>query len=309
MQQNGKMIEYKRDQTILIAGLQYGILPPVPSDLMERAVEAARIADAVILVAGTSGDWETEGNDRKEMSLPGQQIELIDQVCKANKNTVVVLNACGPIEMPWFENAPAVLQSWFPGQEFGNALVELLFGKINPSGKMPTTTPKRLEDTPAYTTYPGEQNRMLYGEDLFVGYRWYDKRKIDPLIPFGHGLSYTTFEYGDLVVDSNPKKGDEFTAQINVTNTGPVAGKEVVQLYVSDVESSFMRPLKELKAFKKIELGSGETRQVTFTLNDRSLACWDRREQNWIAEPGEFELLVGSSSRDIRATAKFSLSI
>ena len=302
-------IEYKRDETVWIAGLQYGILPPVHSDMIETAIKAAEKADAVVLVAGSNGDWETEGNDRKDMALPGRQIELIEQVCKANPNTVVVLNACGPVEMPWYDAAPAVLQSWFPGQEFGSALVDLLFGKVSPSGKMPTTIPKCLEDTPAFTTYPGEQNQLLYGEDLFVGYKWYEKRNIAPLIPFGHGLSYTTFEYGELEVNAEQKKGDEFTAQITISNTGPVEGKEVVQLYVSDVESSYMRPLKELKAFKKIELKPGESQLVTFTLNNRSLACWDRQQKDWIAEPGEFELRVGSSSADIRASAKFTLLI
>ena len=303
------VIEYKRDETVLVAGLQYGILPPIPSDLLERAATTAENADAAILIVGTNGDWETEGNDRKDMSLPGRQIELIEKVCQANQNSVVVLNACGPVDMPWFDSAPAVLQSWFPGQEFGHAMVDILFGKTNPSGKMPTTIPKRLEDTPAFTTYPGEQNRLLYGEDLFVGYKWYEKREIDPLVPFGHGLSYTTFQYGELVIGSKQKRGEEFTAQIDITNTGSVAGKEVVQLYVRDIESSFMRPNKELKAFKKIRLEPGETQLVTFTLNNRSLAFWDRREQNWTAELGEFELQAGSSSQDIRSTARFTLVV
>jgi beta-glucosidase len=302
-------IEFKRDETVWFAGLQYGMLPPVPSNMIKSAVSAAKKADAVVLVAGSNGDWETEGNDRHDMTLPGQQIELIDEVCKANPNTVIVLNACGPVEMPWYDSAPAVLQSWFPGQEFGSALVDLLFGNINPSGKMPTTIPKRLEDTPAFTTYPGEQDKMLYGEDLFVGYKWYEKRGIDPLIPFGHGLSYTTFDYGELEVDAEQKTGKEFTAQITITNSGEVAGKEVVQLYVRDIESTFIRPLKELKAFKKLFLNPGESQLVTFTLNNRSLACWDRQQKDWIAEPGEFELRVGSSSQDIRATAKFNLTV
>ncbi|MCP4752770.1 MAG: beta-glucosidase [Proteobacteria bacterium] len=301
------VIEYKREQGVLIAGLQYGILPPVPSDLMERAVQAAQEADAVVLVAGTNGEWETEGNDRADMSLPGRQVELIQKVCAANPRTVVVLNAGSPIDMPWLDQAPAVLQSWFPGQEFGNALADVLFGDANPSGKMPTTVPVRLEDTPAFTTYPGENHRVLYGEDIFVGYRWYDKRDIAPRVPFGHGLSYTTFEYGPIKVEAQQKMGDTIKVQVEVSNTGSRAGQEVVQLYVRDVESRLVRPVKELKGFRKIALEPGEAKQVEFLLDERSLSYWDRSAMGWMAEPGEFELLVGSSSRDIRSTARFIL--
>ena len=300
-------IEYLKDETAFIAGLQYGVIPPFPSDALARAVETAGKADAVVLVVGTNGDWETEGNDRASMSLPGSQDELIEKVCSVNPNTVVVLNTGSPVLMPWFEKAPSILQCWFPGQEFGNAIADIIFGRVNPSGKMPTTIPYRLEDTPSFTTYPGENHQVLYGEDIFAGYRWYDKRDIAPRIPFGHGLSYTSFKYSGLKVAPRQKPGDPIRVQIDITNTGDRSGKEVVQIYVRDKVSRLVRPEKELKAFKKISLSPGETRQVDLMLDDRSLSYWDPRARGWVAEPGEFEILAGSSSRDIRSAATFTL--
>jgi len=298
-------IEYRRDEGVLVTGLQYGVLPPVPPDMMGRAVKAAEDADAVVLVVGSNSDWETEGNDREDMSLPGDQAELIASVCNANPNTVVVLNAGSPVDMPWFDAAPAILQAWFPGQEFGNALADVLFGDANPSGRMPTTVPYRLEDTPAFTCYPGENNRVLYAEDLFAGYRWYDKRDITPRIPFGHGLSYTTFGYGNLGIPEAIAAGESCRATIEITNTGNIRGQEVVQLYLRDSESSLARPIKELRGFQKIDLMPGETQTVEFLLDSRSLAYWDPKAHDWIAEPGAYDILVGSSSRDIRAIGRF----
>ncbi|MCP4756841.1 MAG: beta-glucosidase [Proteobacteria bacterium] len=301
------VIEYKRGAGVFIAGLQYGILPPVPGDVMDRAVSAAEKADTAILVVGTNSDWETEGHDRRDMKLPGRQTELIEKVCAANPNAVVVLNASSPVDLSWFEQAPAILQSWFPGQEFGNALTDVLFGDANPSGKMPTTVPVRLEDTPAFTTYPGENHKVQYGEDIFMGYRWYDKRDIAPRIPFGYGLSYTTFAYGPLKVGAKQKKGEAVDVKIDVTNTGDREGQETVQVYIRDIESRLVRPIKELKAFKKIGLEPGETQRVEFTLDERSLSYWDPAVKGWVAEAGEFELLAGSSAGDIRSKAKFML--
>jgi len=300
-------IEYRRGEEQLIAGLQFGALPPVPADLIERAVAAAEGADAAILVVGTNGEWETEGNDRRDLRLPGRQDELIEAVCAANPRTVVVMNAGSPVAMPWLERAPAVLQAWFPGQEFGNAMVDVLLGQVNPSGRLPSTFPVRIEDTPSFTNYPGEHRRVLYGEGLFVGYRWYDTRDIEPLLPFGHGLSYTSFEYGELSVDAEQRMGEIIHAELDVTNSGARAGSEVVQLYVRDPESRLTRPWKELKAFEKVSLAAGETRRVSFVLDERALAFWDPGLHEWVMEPGEFQLLVGASSRDIRTTAKFEL--
>jgi beta-glucosidase len=301
-------IEYRReDGTPPITGLRYGVLPPVPADMTAKAEKAAAEADGVILVVGSNSDWETEGNDREDMSLPGDQADLIERICRINPNTVVVLNAGSPVEMPWFDSAPAVLQSWFPGQEFGNALADILFGDVNPSGKMPTTVPFRLEDTPAFTCYPGENNRVLYGEDLFAGYRWYDKRDIRPRVPFGHGLSYTTFDYGEIEVPETVRQGETVTVTIPVTNSGDRQGMETVQLYLGNPACRLMRPVKELRGFRKIDLSPGETRIVEFSLDDRLLAFWDPEVGNWAVEPGGYEMQVGASSRDIRAVARFEV--
>jgi len=290
-----------------LPGIQFGVTPPEPEDLMELAVAAAREADAVILVVGTNRDWETEGNDREDMALPGRQAELIAKVCAANATSVVVTNAGSPISMEWLDQAPALLHAWFPGQEFGNALADLLFGDANPSGKLPTTFPVRLQDTPAFTNYPGENGQVLYGEGIFVGYRWYDTRDIAPRLPFGHGLSYTSFGYGELTVEPETRGGEPIEASLEITNRGERAGQEVVQLYVRDPLSRLARPEKELKAFAKVGLEPGQSTRVSFVLDDRALAYWDPSTGGWVAEPGEFELLVGSSSRDIRSRASFVL--
>ena len=288
-------------------GIQFGVIPPDPEDPMECAVAAAREADAAIIVVGTNSEWETEGSDRASMELPGRQSELIEKVCAANPNAVVVTNAGSPIAMEWLDRVPALLHAWFPGQEFGNALADLLFGDANPSGKLPTTFPVRLEDTPAFTNYPGENDRVVYGEGLFVGYRWYDTRDIEPRLPFGHGLSYTSFAYGELSVPAAVKAGEPIEVEIEVANRGDRAGQEVVQLYVRDPVARLARPDKELKAFAKVGLEPGESTRVRFSLEQRALAYWDPSVAAWVAEPGEFELLAGSSSRDIRSRARFVL--
>jgi beta-glucosidase len=298
-------VEYSRSGVPLIAGLRFGMLPPVPEDLMERAVAAAASADAVVLIVGTTNEWETEGNDRPDMALPAQQGELIEKVTAANPKTVVVINAGSPIAMGWLDRVPAVLQAWFPGQEFGNALADLLFGDANPSGKLPTTFPKRLEDTPAFFNYPGESGQMLYGEGIFVGYRGYDARDVEPLFPFGHGLSYTTFEYGDVHVSI--EEPDTVVVEVDITNKGRRAGKEIVQCYVRDLEASLARPPKELKGFAKVSLEPGETSTARIVLDRRAFSFYDPGRASWILEPGEFELLIGSSSRDIRAAVTVTL--
>lgn len=208
--------------------------------------------------------------------------------------------------MPWIEQVPALLEAFYPGQEGGNAIANLLFGDVNPSGKLTVTFPRRLEDNPTFIYYPGEQE-VHYGEEIFVGYRYYDKKDIRPLFPFGFGLSYTTFAYDNLQVPASFSTGETVGVSVRVTNTGSRAGKEVVQLYVSDLKSSLMRPPKELKGFAKVELQPGETKEVHFSLNDRAFAFYDPSEHRWVMEPGEFEILAGSSSRDIRARGKVSL--
>jgi beta-glucosidase len=285
-----------------------GHQPPQPKDLIADAVKLAKKTDVVVLVASLNGEWESEGFDRADMKLPGAQNELIERVAKANKNTIVVLNVGSPIEMPWIEKAPAVVQLWYNSQEQGNALADILFGDENPSGKLPTTFPIRLQDNPAYINYPGENGKVHYGEGIFVGYRYYDKKEVAPLFPFGHGLSYTTFKYSKLRVSKKSIKPDQtLTVKLDVTNTGKVTGKEVVQLYVRDVQSTFARPEKELKAFKKIELKPKQTKTVTFTLNREAFWYFDTIKNAWSTEAGDFEILVGASSRDIRLKGMVTL--
>jgi beta-glucosidase len=210
--------------------------------------------------------------------------------------------------MPWVEQVAAIVQAYYPGMENGNAVAAVLLGKVNPSGKLPVTFPVRLEDSPAYinASYPGCRE-VNYGEGIFVGYRYYDKRDVTPLFPFGHGLSYTSFTYSGLKVAKKVKSGNMVEVSLTVTNTGKLAGKEVVQLYVSDLSCSLPRPPKELKGFVKVALEPGEAKTVTFTLDERALSFYDPHKKAWVAEPGEFEVLVGSSSRDIRVKAKFVL--
>lgn len=293
-------LEYAFEGTGNIRSMFIGHQPPHADDMLAEAVKLAKKADVVILVAGLNSEWESEGFDRVDMKLPGEQDKLIRKVARANRNTVVVLNAGSPVEMPWIDKVPAVLQLWYDSQEQGNALADVLFGNVNPSGKLPTTFPVRLEDNPAYINYPGENGRVRYGEGIFVGYRYYDKKDIAPLFPFGHGLSYTKFKYSNLRL--NAKKVStrgSLKVKVDVTNTGKVAGKEVVQLYVRDVESTFARPEKELKAFEKIELKPGQKKTVTFTLDCEAFWYFDTAKDDWNTEAGEFEILVGTSSRDI----------
>jgi beta-glucosidase len=288
--------------------LSFGHQPPHAKDMIGEAVKMAKKADVVVLIAGLNGEWESEGFDRVDMKLPGAQDELIERVTKANKNTIVVLNTGSPVEMPWINQVPAVLQLWYNGQEQGNALADVLFGDANPSGKLPTTFPVRLQDNPAYINYPGENGKVRYGEGIFVGYRYYDKKEIEPLFPFGHGLSYTTFKYNNLRLSAKSLTANELLkVRVDVTNTGKVAGKEVVQLYVRDVESTMARPQKELKAFAKVELAPKQTRTVTFTLDREAIWHFDVIRNTWMVEPGEFEILVGSSSRDIRLSDSFTI--
>jgi beta-glucosidase len=304
------VVEYSKQQAPRFAGLRIGCLPAQPADLMERAAETAAAADVALVFIGTSEEWESEGFDRQDMELPGQQVELLEKVAAANPNTVVVLNTGSPISVHWLDRVAAVVEAWFPGQECGNAVADVLFGDVNPSGRLSQTWPVRLEDNPAFINYPGENGRVFYGEGLFVGYRYYDKKRIAPLFPFGCGLSYTTFEYGNLRLDkAEYTLGEPITVSVDITNAGSRAGKEVIQLYVRDVKSSLVRPEKELKAFVKVALGPGEAQTVTLTLDERALSFYDDARAQWVAEAGEFEVIVGASSRDIRCMGTFTLTI
>ena len=301
-------IDYASRGTTLLAAVRLGYLPPVADDSIRRAAALAARSDVALLFVGLNGDWESEGFDRPDMELSGAQVALIEQVADANPNTVVVLQTGSPITMPWLDRVAGVLQAWYPGQECGNAIADVLFGAVNPSGKLPQTFPVRLEDNPAFINYPGENGRVRYGEGIFVGYRYYERKAIDPLFPFGYGLSYTTFTYGDARLSTDTLASDEqLTVSVDITNTGQRAGQEIVQLYMRDVAAAVARPAKELKAFAKVQLAPGETTTVTLRLDREALAYWDDARHAWVAEAGEFEALLGSSSRDIRARATFRL--
>jgi beta-glucosidase len=283
------------------------------AELIDRAVAAAKAADVAIVFAGndhsTFGD--TEGSDRPSMALPYGQDELIRRVTQANPHTIVVLIAGSPVEMPWVDQTPAVVQAWMGGMEVGNAVARVLFGDVNPSGKLPCTFPKKLADSPAHQmgNYPGQNGAVNYAEGLLVGYRWYDTKAIEPLFPFGYGLSYTKFDYGDLKIQNGDGADGKPAVTVNftLTNSGKVAGAEVAQVYVHQAAPSLPRPEKELKGFAKVMLKPGESQSVSIPLNRSALEYYDPAKQGWVAEKGGFTLEVGSSSRDIRLKGDYQL--
>jgi beta-glucosidase len=277
---------------------------PQQDDRIQRAAALAREADLALVFVGDTEGFETEGWDRPDLKLPARQDELIRAVAQANPNTVVILNTGAPIEMPWIDEVAGLLQCYYPGLEGGQAVAAVLSGEVNPSGKLTVTYSKRLEDTPSFPnlSYPGARE-VHYGEGIFVGYRYYDHAQVEPLFPFGFGLSYTQFEYRNLQVPAEIRPGESFEVSFEVTNTGECQGKEVVQLYVSDSQSSVVRPPKELKGFAKIDLAPGKTQTVRLTLDPRALSFYDILHQQWKAELGEFSILVGASARDIRVQA------
>ncbi|GAB4446574.1 MAG: glycoside hydrolase family 3 C-terminal domain-containing protein [Anaerolineae bacterium] len=303
------VIEYSRQNSPILAAMRVGMFQPLGDEAIDRAVALAATADVAVICAGLTGEWDSEGQDRPHMDLVGRQNELIARVAAANPRTVVVLQTGGPVTMPWLDQVAGVMQAWYPGQECGNAIADVLFGEVNPSGKLPQTFPVRLEDNPAFINYPGENGRVRYGEGIFVGYRYYEKKRVEPLFPFGFGLSYTSFAYANLRLSAEAITPDgQLTVNVDVTNTGQRPGQEVVQLYVHDVTASLARPPKELKGFAKVALAPGETKTVTLTLDRQALAYWDDAQQAWVAEAGEFEVLLGSSAQDIQAQARFRLT-
>ncbi len=269
--------------------------------LIAEAVEKAGKAKAAVIFAGLPDAFESEGFDRSHMGMPNCQNELINRVAAVQPNTIVVLHNGSPVEMPWADQVKGIVEAYLSGQAVGAAVVDILFGKVNPSAKLPETFPYKLEDNPSYLYYLGEGDKVEYREGVFVGYRYYDTKKMDVRFPFGYGLSYTTFAYSNLKLSAAQiKDTDTLTVSVDVTNTGSMAGKEVVQLYVSDVESTVIRPVKELKGFDKVDLQPGETKTVTFTLGKRAFAYWNTQIHDWHVESGKFRILVGKSSRDIQ---------
>lgn len=289
-----------------------------PEELIAEAVRVAGEADYVIFIGGLnkSAHQDCEDSDRTGLGLPYGQDRVITELVKTNQNLVVVNVSGNAVAMPWIKEVPAVLQAWFLGSEAGNAIAAVLMGDVNPSGKLPFTFPARLEDVPAHQLgeYPGSEKvgdivNEKYNEGIFVGYRWADKqKKAKPLFPFGHGLSYTTFEYGKPVADKKTMTADDtITFTVTVKNTGDREGQEVVQLYISDKKSSLPRPVKELKGFRKVKLAPGEEQKVSFTVAKDALSFFDDAKHEWIAEPGKFEAVIAASAADIRGVVPFEL--
>ncbi len=265
------------------------------------AIAAARKAKVAVIFAGLPDTYESEGFDRTHMQLPECQNRLIQAVAEVQPNTIVVLHNGSPVEMPWITDVKAVLETYLGGEGVGKATVDILFGRSNPSGKLPETFPLQLSDNPSYLNFPGDGRKVEYREGIFVGYRYYDKKEMEVLFPFGHGISYTEFTYSDLKVDKQQMTDEEgCQVSVTITNTGDRFGKEAVQLYVQDVESTVPRPVKELKGFEKIALKPGESKTVTFELGKRAWAYYDVEGHDWYTEEGDFRILIGASSRDIR---------
>ena len=279
------------------------------SMLLAEAVKLAGESDVCVVFAGLPDRIESEGYDRQHMHLPENQKYLIEEISKTQPNLVVVLHNGSPVEMPWICCAKSVVEAYLGGQAVGAAVMDVLSGAVNPCGKLAETFPLRLQDNPSYLNFPGNRDRVEYGEGIFVGYRYYDKKEMPVLFPFGHGLSYTTFGYSDIVVDKPAALDtDTITVSVKVKNTGTCAGKEVVQLYVAPKSTREVRPPKELKGFKKISLTPGEEKTVTFTLNKRAFAFYDADLKDWRVEDGVYGILVGSSSRDIRLEKDIKVS-
>ena len=280
----------------------------LPEDRLAEAVAAAKAAKVAVVFAGLPDSYESEGYDREHMRMPECQNRLIEAVAAANPNTVVVLHNGSPVEMPWIGKVKAVLEAYLGGQAVGEAEIRVLFGDVNPSGHLPESFPYQLEDNPSFLYYGGEGNRTEYREGIFVGYRYYDKKKMDVLFPFGFGLSYTTFAFSNLRLSADSiRDTDMLTVTATVTNTGKRAGKAVAQLYVGDVESTVIRPVRELKGFEKVLLQPGESKDVSFTLDKRSFAYWNEEIHDWHVETGAFTIEVGDSSRNLPLRAEVTV--
>ena len=268
--------------------------------MLAEAVHIAEQADTAVIFAGLPDAFESEGLDRKHIQLPTCQNKLIEAVCKVQPNTVVVLHNGAPVEMPWLSDVKGLLEAYLGGQAVGLAVADVLTGKVNPSGHLSETFPLRLEDTPCYLTYGGENDRCTYGEGVFVGYRNYVSRNMPVLFPFGYGLSYTNFKYSNLCLEREAiSDADTVRVSVDVENTGSVYGKAVVQLYVAPPRTGLKRPVRELKRFEKVKLMPGEKRTVRFTLDKRCFAAWDIRMHNWYTEEGEYSIQICSDAQTV----------
>ncbi|MDN3673142.1 glycoside hydrolase family 3 C-terminal domain-containing protein [Flavobacterium branchiarum] len=283
-----------------------------PADqLLAEAIAVAKKADIVLFFGGLnkSNYQDAEGVDRTSLELPYNQDKIITELLKVNKNVVFINISGNAVAMPWVNEVPGIVQGWFLGSETGNALASILVGDANPSGKLPFTFPVKLKDNGAHALgeFPGKEE-VTYNESIFVGYRWADKQKVKPLFSFGHGLSYTTFQYGKVTADAKTiTAADKITFTVNVKNTGTKDGSEIVQLYITDLKSSLPRPIKELKGFEKVNLKAGEEKTVSITVDKAALSFFDPVKHDWVAEPGDFEALIGASSTDVKTKVKFTL--
>jgi beta-glucosidase len=328
------VIEMVAKEGAMFNGLDLRVRPPADGDAFGRAVDAAAAADVAVVVVGTNDDWETEGEDRTSLALPGDQDALVASVLEANPRTVVVVNAGSPVLMPFADDAPAILLSWLGGQEMGDALIDVLTGEADPGGRLPTTFPRRIEHSPSYGNFPGDNGQVPYAESILMGYRWYDSRHLPVLFPFGHGLSYTSFEVGSpALASASVPVGAPVTVEVPVTNTGDRRGSHVVQCYVRPHASRLVRPDKELKTFAKVSLDPGASTTVTLTLGERAFAYWDpgqpewpqlqahtaatlpqlqgeqrRTEAGWMVEPGRYDVVIANSAADVATVTTVELT-
>ncbi|MEJ2022467.1 MAG: glycoside hydrolase family 3 C-terminal domain-containing protein [Maritimibacter sp.] len=299
----------KEDAVLVLSVFRAGIGVPMGDAEIAEAARVAGEAETAVVFVGRSGEWDTEGSDLENIALPGRQDELVAAVCAANPRTIVVLQTGGPVEMPWLDDVAAVLQAWYPGQEAGNAIADVLFGDAEPGGRLPQSFPEQWQDNPTWSqdpeVYPGLNGKVRYEEEVFIGYRHYTRHGIKPLFPFGYGLSYTSFTLSGFSAEAT---GDGAKATATLTNTGDRKGSTVVQIYVGDRESSVLRPLRELKTFAKVELEPGESREVSFALDARAFAFFDEAARMWQVEAGTFTLEAGFSAEEIVASAEIELA-
>ncbi len=323
-------VEFTNRDSVILSGATIGVVSQVEEDLMGRAVALAASCDLAIVIVGTNDDWETEGRDRDLWELPGDQPELIRRVAEANPRTVVVLNVGAPHSLDWIDDPAAVLSVGFGGQELGEAVVDMLLGDAEPGGRAATTVAAHYEQFAAYPNYPGENSVVRYGEGVFCGHRWHDTMHIDPVVPFGFGLGYTTFAFGDPVVADEAAPGESVLVEVELTNTGQRAGSEVVQVYVEPLDPGVIRPVRELKGFTKVHIEAGESKVAAVRLEPRAFAYFDpgdhqweelqasaavpvgggsihRIDPGWYVEPGRYRIVVGRSSRDPAGDATLTL--
>jgi beta-glucosidase len=289
------------DNTYPAALVDVGVAAVDLSVSLDEAAAAAAAADVAVVVVGSNDEWESEGSDRRDLELPAGQSDLVRRAVAANPNTVVVLNCGAPMLLPWLDDVPAALLAWYPGQEGAEAIVDVLVGEAEPGGRMPTTWARHERDTPSFLHYPGEAGVVRYGEELFVGHRWYDARGIEPLVPFGHGGSYTTFEWGTAKVTG---QGTDLVVEVDVTNVGARAGSDVVQVYVGFPDATVPRPRKQLAGFAKVHLQPGQHGAARIDLDDVAFRRWDLATAGWTVDPGSYDLLIAASAADVRETVR-----